>query len=91
VKIASYCDSEAMQTITVYNAQKTPQVLNTAFANGGEGTVYPLASRPDEVLVKIYHNQVLTKLQPGLQNKIAAQAESILARVMGFSIRPIKP
>jgi DNA-binding helix-hairpin-helix protein with protein kinase domain len=71
----SYRESEAMQTITVYNAQKTPQVLNTAFANGGEGTVYPLASRPDEVLVKIYHNQVLTKLQPALQNKIAAMMQ----------------
>ncbi|HMX99989.1 MAG TPA: hypothetical protein PKC44_09475 [Agitococcus sp.] len=63
--------SQAMQTITVYDAHKNAKTLDSMLAKGGEGSVYAVQGRSD-VLVKLYHPDVLNKLQPHLQQKITA-------------------
>lgn len=76
-KQQSYSPSPASQTmtnITVYDAQKTAKKLASVLAKGGEGSVYPLQER-GEVLVKLYHPEVLKKLQPSLQQKIGAMLQ----------------
>lgn len=63
--------SQTMAITTVYDAQKSAKQLESVLAKGGEGSVYTLQGRSD-VLVKLYHPEVLNKLQPQLQQKIAA-------------------
>ncbi|NLY14990.1 MAG: kinase [Gammaproteobacteria bacterium] len=56
---------------TVYDARHQSQQLLSELGRGGEGTVYGLQQRND-VIVKIYHSQILEKRGPLLQEKIAA-------------------
>lgn len=55
----------------VWDVQGIAQPLAEALAKGGEGTVYPLASRA-EILVKRYHPEVLKQRGAALQAKIEA-------------------
>lgn len=59
---------------TVYDAQLQPQHVGAMLARGGEGSVYPLSTRSD-VVVKVYHPQVLAKRGPQLHEKIEAMCE----------------
>lgn len=67
--------SQTMATITVYDAQQSAKQLSNMLAKGGEGSVYVLQGRND-VLVKLYHPEVLNKLQPQLQQKIAVMLQN---------------
>ena len=62
-----------MQT-TVFDSLKDQKQLDTVLAKGGEGSVYPLADRP-EVLVKCYHAEILAKNGPTLRHKIEAMTK----------------
>jgi DNA-binding helix-hairpin-helix protein with protein kinase domain len=58
----------------VYGPDKSPQKLDVELARGGEGAVYPLASRP-EILVKVYHPDKLDKDGQYLEEKIEAMVQ----------------
>lgn len=60
-----------MDITTVFDPQGNPRQLAPALAQGGEGVVYPLATRPD-VLVKCYHADVLAKNGMALRQKVEA-------------------
>ncbi|HNC03612.1 MAG TPA: hypothetical protein PLY05_09705 [Agitococcus sp.] len=66
--------AQTMTAITVYDANHSAKKLGVVLAKGGEGSVYPLQER-SEVLVKLYHPEVLKKLQPALQQKIGAMLQ----------------
>jgi DNA-binding helix-hairpin-helix protein with protein kinase domain len=55
----------------VYDKQGNAKQLDAKLAAGGEGAVYPLAGRPD-VLIKLYHAEVLKKRGTELEQKIQA-------------------
>lgn len=59
------------QTMTVFDYQGHPQPLGEQYAQGGEGSIYPLAQRP-QVMVKLYHEQELAKRGQALQEKVEA-------------------
>ena len=56
---------------SVFDLHQQSQVLGSALARGGEGTVYPLAQRPD-LVVKRYHDEVLDKRRHELERKVEA-------------------
>lgn len=58
---------------TVFNSLGDPQQIAQPLAQGGEGQIFPLVNRP-EVLIKIYHPEVLIKRQQELPAKIKAMA-----------------
>ena len=60
--------------IKVFDPQGTPQFLGDLLAKGGEGSVYPLQSRP-EVLVKVYHPEIISKRGKSLKEKIEAMCK----------------
>lgn len=55
----------------VFSPRQEARQLAAELARGGEGAVYPLADR-DEVLVKVYHPEVLKKRGTELRAKIEA-------------------
>ena len=69
-----------MNNANIYDPQGQQQVLATLLARGGEGEVYPLASRP-EILVKCYHAEILQKRGDELKNK----TEAMIALKTGFA------
>jgi DNA-binding helix-hairpin-helix protein with protein kinase domain len=53
----------------VYSGQHEPRRLGELLAKGGEGSVYPWRDRP-EILIKIYHDEILKKRGTTLQEKV---------------------
>ncbi len=55
--------------IEVFDGQGVPQNLDELLAKGGEGSIYPLRGRP-EILIKVYHPDIVAKRGKSLQEKI---------------------
>jgi DNA-binding helix-hairpin-helix protein with protein kinase domain len=60
--------------IKVFDPQGLVQELGERFAKGGEGSIYPLQRRPD-VLVKVYHPEIIIKRGKALQEKVEAMCQ----------------
>ncbi|MCX8489442.1 MAG: hypothetical protein ORN54_00045 [Cyclobacteriaceae bacterium] len=58
----------------VFDPQGVPQQLDDLFAKGGEGSIYPLLHRPN-ILIKIYHPEIIKKRGPFLQAKVEAMCQ----------------
>ncbi len=81
MRIHNHVQGEAVK---VYSADGETQVLGDVLARGGEGAVHPLVSRP-EVLVKLYHPDVLAKRGAELPRKV----EAMTARRTAFDDMPV--
>jgi len=58
----------------VFDPQGVPQQLDELFAKGGEGSIYPLLHRSN-ILVKIYHPEIIQKRGHFLQEKVEAMCK----------------
>lgn len=60
--------------VKVFDGQGAPQVMDQLLAKGGEGAIYPLRGRP-EILIKVYHSEILKKRGRALQEKVEAMCK----------------
>ena len=58
----------------VFDPKGTPQALDDLLAKGGEGSIHPLRGRP-EVLIKVYHPEIISKRGKALQEKVEAMCQ----------------
>jgi DNA-binding helix-hairpin-helix protein with protein kinase domain len=62
------------QTMKVFDSSGQVQPLGDEIARGGEGVVYPLATRPS-VVVKLYHDDLLARRGAALREKVMAMLD----------------